>query len=110
MSGRCPCCGGMMPPGPVPREEIVGRLETTSQVFRDVVRRLAWRPGHQLTSRELVDYVWRRDLNGGPDNADEVVRSTINWQRHKLETLGWTIVGRTGPGGGYRLILAATAA
>ncbi|WP_295805918.1 helix-turn-helix domain-containing protein [uncultured Nitratireductor sp.] len=108
MSGRCPCCGGMMPPGAVPREEIVGRLETTSQVFRDAVRRLAWRPGHQLTSYELAEYIWKDDPNGGPDTADAVVRVTIRRERHHLEPLGWRIERRAGHGGGYRLILAAS--
>lgn len=93
MSGRapCPCCGGLLPAGAVPREEIAGLVDCTSAVFRTIVRRLAWRPGHWVATAELVEHLWRDDPDGGPDRAEDIVRQTIGRHRKRLFRLGWTI-------------------
>lgn len=87
----CPCCGQPMPDKVVPREELVGRLETRSTVFLRIVRRLAWRPGNLVTTEELVEYIWSEDADGGPDNPLGVIHGTIHNHHHRLWRLGWKI-------------------
>lgn len=93
----CPCCGQELPAGFVaPREELVGRLQTSSWVFRAIVQRLAWRPGLKITCAELADYVYRDDPEGGPVRATDSIKEIVSRYRHELEPLGWALRSRRG--------------
>ncbi|KAB2716629.1 hypothetical protein [Brucella intermedia] len=55
---------------------------------------------------DLVDHVYAFDPNGGPDGAQQVVRTQICNLRKRLPSFGWTIpMNHKGPGnhGYYRL-------
>jgi hypothetical protein len=106
MSARCPCCGGAIAATPVAREDLAGLVDSDSEVFAAIVRRLAWRPGQLVATRQLIEAAWGHDPEGGPLHADRVIRQTIMRHRHRLEPLGWRLKGALGAGGGYRLILA----
>ncbi len=96
MKPTCPCCGAPIAGDIVPREELVGRLDVKSEVFLKLVQRLAWRPGCFVWMEDLVDYVYRDDEEGGPENAYQAVCNAIYGYRDRLAQLGWFIERRYG--------------
>lgn len=107
MTALCPCCGGSMPSGPAPREELAG-LAAGGAVSQSLVRRLARRPGHWVSTRELVEACYAHDPDGGPLSAAASIHITIMKLRPKLNCFGWTIEGSAGKRAhlGFRLVLA----
>lgn len=96
----CPCCGQMT--------EAV-RLETlvavVSPMFAEMVDLLAKTPGRFVSTDRIATYVWRRDPNGGPINANVCLANLLSYNRRKLKALGYRIEGRLGRYGGYRLCI-----
>jgi hypothetical protein len=57
-------------------------------------------PGCSL--REIQDYIYRNDPDGGPDN--NTVNVLMSQMKPKLEANGLKFDTRTGPGATYRLV------
>ncbi|GLS29598.1 Transcriptional regulatory protein, C terminal [Mesorhizobium albiziae] len=87
-----------MPEGPVPREELAG-LAAEGKVEFSVLRRLARRPGHWVSIRELIDAVYGDRADGGPESAEQIIRNRISMLMPRLLRHGWAIEGGRGLGG-----------
>ena len=96
----CPCCGQ-------PTEAV--RLETliavVSPVFAEMVELLSKTPGQFVPTEKIASYVWRRNSDGGPLNANICLSNLLSYNRRKLKALGYRIEGRLGRYGGYRLCI-----
>lgn len=96
----CPCCGNWLPDGVVPREELAGLLLAAggNPTFARIVRRLARRPGHAVSGRDLADYLYRDDPDGGPLEAQEVISQIVCRHRNALRPYGWVLKSRAWSG------------
>jgi len=100
----CPCCGGPMPDGPTPREELAG-LVVSGPIKQAILRRLARRPGHWVSVHDLVEAAYGDDPDGGPLSAPVAVRGHLGHLRRLLPRFGWTIEREIHGYCGYRLVL-----
>jgi len=90
-SSVCPYCGQALPP----------ELRVTGRERRRLVEILARRP-HGMTRRELADWLYADDPNGGPENTFAVCQ-LVHQARLQLAAQGYTIISDRGPGAHYRL-------
>ena len=90
-SSVCPYCGQPL------------RLEprVTGRERRRLVEILARRPDG-MTRRELADWLYSDDPNGGPENTFAVCQ-LVHQARLQLAAQGYTIISDRGPGAHYRL-------
>jgi hypothetical protein len=87
-SSVCPYCGQ-------PLQRVTGRER------RRLVEILARRPDG-MTRRELADWLYADDPNGGPENTLAVCQ-LVHQARLQLSRQGYTILSDRGPGAHYRL-------
>lgn len=95
---QCPCCGqeiAAMPP------ELLAAI--VSDKCAEIVTLLARNPGKFVPLVEVAAWVYRHDPEGGPMNAGSCINQVVSYNRPKMRAMGWDIVGRLGPYGGYKL-------
>ena len=90
-SSVCPCCG----------QPLLPELHVTGRERRRLVDILARRPDG-MTRRELADWLYADDPNGGPENTFAVCQ-LVHQARLQLTAQGYTIISDRGPGAHYRL-------
>jgi hypothetical protein len=76
-------------------------LRVTGRERRRLVDILARRPDG-MTRRELADWLYADDPNGGPENTFAVCQ-LVHQARLQLAAQGYTIISDRGPGAHYRL-------
>lgn len=83
---------------------MVGRGE----VAHGIIRRLARRPGHWVSRRDIIDVVYSDREDGGPMNPENVIAKILSDIGPRLLAHGWKVEGGRGMGGNgcYRLVLA----
>lgn len=101
----CPCCGQKT--NAVKLETLI---EVVSPTFAEMVSLLAKTPGKFVPTDQIARWVWRRDPNGGPENANVCLSNLLSYNRRKLKALGYIVEGRLGRYGGYRLCIVQEAA
>ena len=94
----CPCCGAEMVATEPAR--LIGLVSPT---MREIVISLMRRPGEWICGDEIATHVYRNHRDGGPLNSRTVISLTIRRNRAAVEALGWDVVSKKGPGGGYML-------
>ena len=87
----CPYCG----------QALLPELRVTGRERRRLVEILARRPDG-MTRRELADWLYADDANGGPENTLAVCQ-LVHQARLQLSRQGYTILSDRGPGAHYRL-------
>lgn len=92
----CPCCGQTVtPPGRL--QALMAEVgPVTASVLRELLAADA-----PLSGRELGDRVYRGCIDGGPENARQVICMAVRAVRPRLEAIGWTI--QSSAWKGYRL-------
>jgi hypothetical protein len=90
-SSVCPYCG----------QALLPELRVTGRERRRLVEILARRP-EGMTRRELADWLYADDPNGGPENTLAVCQ-LVHQARLQLCEQGYTIISDRGPGAHYRL-------
>lgn len=98
----CPCCGAETEAYPASRV-----AEIVSPIMGEIVSRLMRKPGEFIPTREIAAFVYRNDPNGGPDNPSVNIANAIQFNRRRLAALGWSIEGRLGFHGGYRVVVSS---
>ena len=95
MTAACPCCGAPVE-GAVSVEALLaiqfGPVRST--LLRCMIEAYP-RP---RSARQIADYVYRDDPDGGPDGALDLVSINAHHIRKKIEPLGWTLRGVRGRG------------
>ena len=92
--GRCRMCRGVIVREPVAICSICqlghwgGRRYYLSRLEAAVAQLIALGAGRCLHTRELIDWLWADDPNGGPDDADQAVRSAI-WRLKRWAYADW---------------------
>jgi len=95
---QCPCCGGHIEAAPIERVASV-----VSPKMARLIRRLTKTPNVFVSAADLVAYINRDDIFGGPLNYAQSISNMIAYHQPKLQKLGWRIETHRGPYGGYRL-------
>lgn len=102
---KCPCCN--QPIESYPLDVLEG---VVTPKMAEIIVFLRRKPGQYLSARSIADFIYRRDSDGGPDQAETSISNAITYNRRKLHAMGWDVRGRIGPGGGYSLISLTGAA
>jgi DNA-binding response OmpR family regulator len=101
----CPCCGLALPDTGAPTEYLLKTKLTKEQ--KKILKCLLDAYPSSVTRDDLIEHLWGRDRDGGPDRAWEIVYSYVFRLRLKLERIGWTVPrnssGRSGTAF-YRLV------
>lgn len=97
---RCQCCGQEIADFDLEAALFRLRLSGTQET---IVRTLFQRRDIFVKAGQLADAVYANDINGGPEDPESVIRSTVFHLRKRLKAVGLTIGSRFGPPGGYRL-------
>lgn len=107
-SYTCPCCGGFIGEA-APIEAVVNAV--SSVTGRKILEKLSSNVGRAFPRNEIIDFVYRDDADGGPDDAAGTFSVTLFRLRQVIEPFGWTIEKKGGGGRGeygtpglYRLI------
>lgn len=90
---ECPCCGAPMASRPPAEALRYGRLPPLVRRVVDVLLRSYPRT---MSFRRLADLVYADDPNGGPDQAERCLSSSIAQARHEIAKTGWRIGGASG--------------
>lgn len=96
---RCPCCGA-----PIDSAPLSAVMAEVTPVMAEVLTVLKRNPWEYTSGEDLARWVYRNDPNGGPVLAEKSISVVVHVNRPRLKALGWTINGRQGRGGGYRLV------
>lgn len=92
----CPTCGGSI--GEAAPINAV-RDAVTAPMRRIIFDTLSRSPGQPVMREVIVSRIYGGRSDGGPDDADHVVKATVSQLRRQIEPFGWTIThGRGGSG------------
>lgn len=98
MSVTCPCCGSTLSDKHAPLEALAEAPMSPQQ--REIVRFLAAKYPHGVTTSQIFDHLYHFDPNGGPDNSCSVMVQIVN-VRKRIEPFGWTIPRNGGAKGSH---------
>jgi hypothetical protein len=92
----CPCCHRE-----IPGRELQVDAFTGGPIMRRILQKLQ-ATRDPVPVRTLADFVYADDPNGGPEGAENSIRTTICRMNKRLRSDGWQIKGHKGRGG-FRL-------
>lgn len=93
---RCPCCGHAIDGSEKLSAAVAVAAAHASPQERRILFFLAKRFGSRVPTTSLIDYLYADDQNGGPENAERVLRVVNCRLRKKLRPVGLTIRGYGG--------------
>lgn len=92
----CPCCGGDIGEA-APIEQVVENVTQPSR--RLILSMLADKPGASVFRDRIIDRLYGSRADGGPDAADNLIKSIVSQLRRQIEPFGWTISTSRGGSG-----------
>jgi DNA-binding response OmpR family regulator len=99
----CPCCGGRI--SGTDLKTLLTAIRWTKTETR-IIETLVGHPTRTFTRAQLADAVYADHADGGPDSAENVLSVLVGRIRKKLTGTGWTVTGRHGVHGCYRIARA----
>lgn len=75
------------------------RAAVTAPARRSVLDALSRSIGKPVTRDSIIERVYGGRADGGPDDADHVIKAVVSQLRRQIEPFGWTIThGKGGSG------------
>ncbi len=101
----CPCCGS-----PMTSERAIGATVQLSKLERRIFDRLTLCFGKWVPVEALMHACYWDRADGGPDNGQRAISSTLRELRKKLHPIGMRIEWSSGPANDGRRLVWATPA